>query len=255
MEGCRPSILHIMALYKAILAYDGTGFAGFQRQVKERTVQGEVEAALRKIGWSGATIYGAGRTDAGVHAAGQVIAFEMDWAHTDSDLQNALNASLPQDVAVRALDEAPSGFHPRYDASARRYVYRLRFDPAPDPLQDRFAWRLWPALDAARLDECAEIISGQTDFAGFGKAPKPGGSTVRAVFTSRWNVEAQGAQYTIEGNAFLFRMVRRIVFAQIAVAQGRLAIETLTNTLSGDTTGMVQGLAPAKGLTLEKVSY
>jgi tRNA pseudouridine38-40 synthase len=244
-----------MALYKAILAYDGTDYSGFQRQAEERTVQGEVEAALRRIGWNGTTIYGAGRTDAGVHAAGQVISFDMTWSHPTADLQNALNASLPRDASVRSLDVADPDFHPRHAAVRRKYVYRLVFDPEPDPLNERYAWRLWPALALDQLEACAGIFIGAHDFSGFGRATNPGGPTVRVVFTSEWKPTENGAEYAISGNAFLFRMVRRIVYGQVEAARGKLSIETLRNYLSGEITGMVQGLAPARGLVLESVSY
>ncbi|HUF40076.1 MAG TPA: tRNA pseudouridine(38-40) synthase TruA [Anaerolineales bacterium] len=244
-----------MALYKAILAYDGTEFKGFQRQAAARTVQGEVEAALRRIGWMGKAIHAAGRTDTGVHAAGQVISFEFEWRHSPSDLLRAANAGMPPDAAFRQLEPAPEGFHPRYSAVARRYVYRLVFDPAPDPLRERRAWRVWPAPDPDSLDRAAALFAGEHDFSAFGRPPKPGGPTVRIVFESGWTFRENGAFYTIEGNAFLFRMVRRIVITQIDAAQGLTPLGEIEDRIAGNIPGMVQGLAPAQGLTLESVQY
>ncbi len=120
-----------MARYQVILAYDGTHFVGFQRQGRSRTVQGVVEAALRQLGWQGRAILSAGRTDTGVHAAGQVIAFDLDWTHPEKELGRAINANLPQDVAVRSVAPASPDFHPRFDATARRYRYHLFCDADP----------------------------------------------------------------------------------------------------------------------------
>jgi tRNA pseudouridine38-40 synthase len=125
------------ALYKIILAYNGSAFAGYQRQAEERTVQAELEAALDKLGWQGSSVLAAGRTDAGVHARGQVVSFQLAWAHTAEDLRNALNHYLPRDMAVRSVSEAPIGFHPRYDAQWRHYRYRIYCQPMRDPLRAR----------------------------------------------------------------------------------------------------------------------
>ena len=133
-----------MARYQVILAYDGTDFWGFQRQpgnVKRRTVQGVVEAALKQLGWSGEKILAAGRTDTGVHASGQVVAFDLDWQHDEDALLAALNAHLPQDVAVWAVQRAADDFHPRYAARSRCYEYRLFCQPRRHPLLERYAWQ------------------------------------------------------------------------------------------------------------------
>ena len=114
-----------MARYQIILAYDGTGFLGSQRQASSRTVQSELEKALRKLGWHGKTVYLAGRTDTGTHASGQVAAFDLDWGHGLQKLQDALNAHLPRDMAVREVKAAADDFHPRFDATSRCYRYRL----------------------------------------------------------------------------------------------------------------------------------
>jgi tRNA pseudouridine38-40 synthase len=244
-----------MALYKAILAYDGTDFKGFQRQAAGRTVQGEVENALKRIGWKGTTIRAAGRTDAGVHASGQVISFEMDWQHSPDELLRAINAGLAPDAAVRLLEQAPEGFHPRYSANRRRYAYRLLLDPVPDPLRERTAWRIWPEPESDILARAAECFTGEHDFAAFGRPPVAGGPTVRNVFRSAWEFDPPEAVYTIEANAFLFRMVRRIVKIQMDAALGKTPIGEIEDRLAGNMAGMVQGLAPARGLTLVSVQY
>jgi tRNA pseudouridine38-40 synthase len=173
-----------MARYKIILAYDGTGFVGSQRQGRGRTVQGEFESALRKIGWTGRTILLAGRTDTGVHASGQVAVFDLDWDHGLDDLHKALNSNLPQDMAVRSVDLALAGFHPRFDAASRRYRYHLFCARVRDPLRERYAWRIWPPV--ADLAPLAELWPGTHDFAPFGSPPRPDGNRLATSGPSRF---------------------------------------------------------------------
>lgn len=246
-----------MARYQVILAYDGTRFAGFQRQAQARTVQGVMEAALRKLGWTGASILAAGRTDAGVHACGQVVAFDLDWTHPPEALGRALNAHLPADVAVRAVREAAADFHPRYQARARQYCYYLFSDPWPHPTRERYAWRVWPQPSAELLQRSAAVLVGRHDFAAFGRPMKPGASTVRTVRRAEWLPQADGLGFRIVADAFLYHMVRRLVYVQVAVAQGRLELDAVRRALHEGTPlpPQGQGLAPAKGLFLSAVCY
>jgi tRNA pseudouridine38-40 synthase len=248
-----------MARYQVVLAYDGAGFFGFQRQASESgqpTVQAAVESALRRLGWQGQAILSAGRTDTGVHAAGQVIAFDLDWAHPPEKLLAALNANLPPDVAARSLRRVAPDFHPRYDAVMRCYRYRLFCQPLRDPLRERYAWRVWPALKAEKLHRSAAVLTGSHDFAAFGTPPQPGGATVREVFRAEWLPELpDGWAFEIVANAFLFHMVRRLVGFQVAVAQGREAPEAVLHSLQDPQNARVRALAPPHGLTLMAVDY
>jgi tRNA pseudouridine38-40 synthase len=246
-----------MARYQVILAYDGTLFAGFQRQPRARTVQGEVEDALRQLGWQGRAILAAGRTDTGVHASGNVVAFDLDWAHPVDALVQALNARLPEDVAAQSARTADADFHPRYDALARRYRYRLISKPERDPLIERFAWRAWPAVDLERMRTAAALFVGIHDFAAFGAPTRPGASTIREVMASDWREKDGGWIYEVQGNAFLYHMVRRMVFLQVQVGQGKLEPDDLAAGLNGlsQPTAQIHGLAPAQGLTLVEVRY
>ncbi len=243
-----------MARYQITLAYDGTHFLGFQRSPKTRTVQGEVEAALRRLGWQGETILSAGRTDAGVHASGQVIAFDLDWAHSAEELGRALNANLPQDVAALAVRVTGPDFHPRYHATRRCYQYRIYCQPDRHPLLDRYAWRVWPAVDEQRLSEAARLLPGAHDFAAFGTPPRTGGSTVRTVYQAVWQPQAQGLLFEISANAFLYHMVRRLVFWQVLAGQNRLDLEQLALAVEA-AQPLAPGLAPPHGLVLVEVSY
>ncbi|SRR5581483_10907683 len=246
-----------MVRYKLILAYDGTAFAGSQRQAKHRTVQGELEKALRGLGWSARSVTLAGRTDTGVHASGQVAAFDLDWPHDLEKLRDALNANLPADMAAKEVLVADPKFHPRFSATSRCYRYRLFSQNVRDPLRERFAWRVWPAVDGNVLNETARVFLGQRDFSAFGSPPREESSTTRTVMASAWE-QAEGEwQYEVRADAFLYRMVRRLVYVQVAVAQGRCSKEILVRALEKPQTKneIPAGLAPAHGLTLVEVTY
>ncbi len=252
-----------MARYQVILAYDGTGFQGSQRQANRRTVQGELEKSLRKLGWSSKSVLMAGRTDTGTHATGQVGAFDLDWAHTDEQLLKALNAELPLDVVVKSLCVASANFHPRFDATSRRYRYRLFCEPIRDPLREKFTWRVWPAVDENVLERSAGLFLGTHDFAAFGSPTTPKGTTVRTLTESEWKKMPDGEwQFEVQAEAFLYRMVRRLVFVQVALAQGKCsgeevqrALKKQVETLPRASRAVPAGLAPAHGLTLVEVKY
>ncbi len=242
-----------MARYQVILSYDGTKFAGFQRQQRARTVQGVVEEALRRLGWQGKSLLSAGRTDTGVHASGQVIAFDLDWSHPVEVLLRALNATLPDDVAARQVLEAGSGFHPRYDALWRRYAYRLVFDPLRSPLQERYAWRVWPTPDLGQMRTAAQLLEGRHDFRSLGSPMKSGGSTVRVVHSAGWRDTGAGAVFDVIADAFLYHMVRHMVYLLVEIGQGQRSNAQLEAAL--ENYKPLQGLAPAQGLVLEEVRY
>jgi tRNA pseudouridine38-40 synthase len=246
-----------MARYQVTIAYDGTHFRGYQRQATGRTVQGIVEAGLRKLGWQSKSILAAGRTDAGVHAAGQVIAFDLAWEHSVQALKQALNAHLPCDVVVHQVKLAHPTFHPRNDAIARRYAYAVFSQAERDPLRERYAWRIWPPADLDRLHQAAACLIGTYDFAAFGTPPRIGDSTVRQVMQAAWKVEKAQWVFEITADAFLYHMVRRVVSFQIAIAQGQKPFDLLPLSLQkpAGPAEMVQGLAPPQGLVLTEVKY
>ena len=244
-----------MARYQVILAYDGTGFTGSQRQANSRTVQGELEKALRNLGWFDRAVLMAGRTDTGVHAKGQVAAFDLEWTHSADKLLWALNKNLPPDLVIRSLRPASPDFHPRFDATSREYRYRVFFEPIRDPLRDKFLWRTWPAVDGDALKKNASIFLGTHDFAAIGSRTTPKGTTVRTVTKAEWKKMPDGEwQFEVKADAFLYRMVRRLVFVQVSVAQGKCSVEKVQHALSKQGT-LLAGLAPAHGLTLVEVMY
>ena len=247
-----------MARYQLTLAYDGTDFFGSQRQAKRRTVQGELEKALGKLGWAGRSVLMSGRTDTGVHATGQVASFDLDWSHSNEQLVRALNAVLPADMAVHQARMVHAKFHPRFDASSRRYQYRLFCQPLRHPIRERFAWRVWPAVSGDLLAETAEFFLGTHDFSAFGSPTTPTGGTVRTVMKAEWSQTGKDEwHFEVQADAFLYRMVRRLVFVQVAIAQGKGSTEIIARSLAkqGSAEKLPAGLAPAHGLTLVEVAY
>jgi tRNA pseudouridine38-40 synthase len=249
--------------YRAILAYDGTDYHGFQRQAAEHepTIQGEVERALTKIGQTGVTVVGSGRTDAGVHAAGQAIAFEAEWRHSPADLQRALNATLPADIAVLEIAPAAPDFHPRYDALSREYVYTIYTAPVRHPLYQRYA--LWVAdpLDVAAMDAAAARLVGEHDFAAFG-LPTVGEVTVRRMMRAECRVETPSPEeklrlvrVELEANGFLYRMVRGMVGTLLAVGRGTMALEQFCAVLESCDRSRAEAPVPPNGLCLRRVTY
>jgi len=241
--------------FQVILAYDGTDFHGSQLQKEQRTVQGEVEKALLKIGWKGKSVLFAGRTDAGVHAAGQVIAFDFNWDHPEKELNQALNAVLPKDISVSKINRTRPDFHPRYDARSRRYRYQIFTSLIRDPFQERYTWRVWPDLDIKLMEKSSQLLLGTHDFAALGNPHRPGGSTIREIQRAAWTIEGEKLVFEIEGNAFLYHMVRRIVMVLVKIGQEREPVDIVQKYLENPSGSPAQGLAPANGLSLVEVHY
>lgn len=243
-----------MARYQVIIAYDGREFLGFQRQGNGRTVQAEIEKALQNLGWKGRSLLAAGRTDAGVHAVGQVVSFDLDWHHAPEALCRALNAFLPPDVAARHVEPAVDDFHPRFHACWRMYQYRLYFDTQRHPLRERYAWRVYPQAEKTILTKAALLLLGEHDFAALGSPPEPNGSTVRTVYQTDWQESDGEVIFTVTANAFLYHMVRRMVFLQVLAGQQRWELSEMEKVINFAQPSP-PGLAPAQGLTLTAVGY
>lgn len=241
--------------YKFTVSYDGTLYRGSQRQATQKTVQLELENALREIGWQGTAILSAGRTDSGVHAEGQVFSADLSWNHGLERLRAALNAHLSSEIAVREAQAVQPKFHPRNDARSRRYRYRIFFDLVRNPLRERFAWRIGSGYSFEMLQRAAETVVGEHDFGAFGSPPRKGGATVRSVYCSEWiKTSSDEIEYLVEGNGFLYHMVRRLVYLQMTLAQGKIHWQDWIGAVTGGKTD-ITGLAPANGLTLMCVNY
>ena len=244
--------------YRATLAYDGSAYQGFQRQAGDiPTVQRSIEQALVAVTGQEAGVIAAGRTDSGVHATGQVIAFDVTWRHDPDALLRALNVNLPQDIALQSIREHP-GFHPRFDAQSRHYEYTLLRSDQRQPLLRNHAWWIPHPLDVEVMQHCAALLIGEHDFATFGPSPQ-GDNTVRTVFVSEWSqvAESDGNRlcYRIEGNAFLQHMVRRIVGMLVAVGRGMRSAADFESAFRSADIAQAKSMAPPQGLVLVAVTY
>jgi tRNA pseudouridine38-40 synthase len=241
--------------FAALIAYDGTEYHGFQRQVKTQpTIQSTIENVLSQLARQPVTLLGAGRTDSGVHAVGQVITFSLTWQHSSEDLSRALNANLPEDIAILQLKQVPSSFHPRFDALRRAYVYNIFNGPTRHPLKRRFSWHVVRPLDEEKMDQAAKRLLGIHNFATFGQPPQ-GNNFVRELFVANWTRSGNDLQFRIEANAFLYRMVRSIVGSLKLVGEGTWAIEEFVQAFEAESRHECGTVAPPQGLHLVNITY
>ncbi len=250
--------------FRALVEYDGTNYAGWQVQVDRPTVQGTLENTITQVTQQSVRVTGAGRTDAGVHATGQVIRFDVTWRHSVPDLQRALNARLPGDVAIRDLQGAATDFHPRFSARSRVYQYTVWSAAVRSPRWARFAHYVRLPLAVDPMNAAAQQLVGWHDFATFGVDPEMGpgaGNTQRQVLRAEWqrmpdpNADGSVYRFDIEANAFLRTMVRTIVAALLEVGRGRRTLEQFATLLATAERRLAPPPAPACGLCLVKVNY
>jgi tRNA pseudouridine38-40 synthase len=244
-------------LYRVTLAYDGTGFAGFQLQkTSGRTVQGALEAALLSLsGGVRIAVSAAGRTDAGVHALGQVAAFELPRELPAGALQRALNGLLPDSVRVLAAALAPAGFHPRKSAVSKLYRYELDCGGVQLPQRRRFAGYCPSALDADAVRAAAALYLGRHDFASLASSGSSVTTSVRTVTRSEAAFEGRTLVYETEADGFLRKMVRSMVGGLIAAGRGVRSVDELAEALAARDRSGWPAPAPACGLTLVRVDY
>ena len=242
--------------WKCVVAYDGGGFGGWQSQPDGRAVQDVIERRLAAILGRAVRIHGSGRTDAGVHALGQVFHFDAAWRHGAEKLRAALGGGLPPAIQVRSVRTAPRSFHARFSAAGKVYFYQLHVGRPADPFRYPFCWSVPRWLDVAAMRRAARLLVGRHDFRAFAAANGgPGGGTVRHL--RRLAISGRGARWriTAEGDGFLYKMVRSVAGALVAVGQGRLSPAQVGEILrSGRRPALVQ-TAPARGLFLARVRY
>lgn len=242
---------------KLTLHYDGAGFYGWQVQPGVRTVQAELEAALSRLANRPTTIIGAGRTDRGVHATGQVASAVVPAKWTPGALRRALNAILPDDIWVAAAEAVPLAFHARYDAIARSYTYRVGTrEQARSPFRRRWCWPLAEELDRRALEEAAALILGDHSFRAFAKAGQEERGDRCIVHRSHWTAwSGVGVAFHITANRFLHHMVRYLVGTMVDVARGRRALGEVAGLLAGEPELETSPPAPPEGLFLTHVAY
>ncbi len=244
----------------AVLEYDGTRYRGWQRQAEAHTVQRACEEALAEVLRNAVGVVASGRTDAGVHARGQVVHFDHAGRLTPTELRRAWNARLPDDIWVARLRAARPDFHARFDARSRTYRYRLAVGPrAHSPFVRRYAWPVREELAWGRMEKAARALLGPHDFRPFSKGPPaprrgmpPGACTVTAA---RWRRTREGRALEITADRFLRHMVRALVGTLVAVGDGRLAPEIIAETLRSGGPRPPARQAPPNGLFLWRVEY
>lgn len=236
--------------YAARVEYDGTDFAGFQVQPGRRTVQGELEAALGRIsGGDRIRVDGAGRTDAGVHAADQVIAFTWTGRPPADELVRALRAVLPPDIGIGRLWRVPAGYRPRHAARRREYRYTIWNGPR-SPLRERYALGYREALDVEAMDRAAQALVGRHDFSAFGGWDR---QPIRTLHRVRVRRNGQLITIDVVGDAFLRQMVRSIVAALLRIGRGEATAEDLEVALRSPGRAFAGAIAPPHGLCLRRV--
>jgi len=238
---------------KLILEYDGSRYHGWQAQSGAPTIEAELRAAI--AGFTGETpsLTAAGRTDAGVHALGQVVNFMLEGEFPVEQLPGAINARLPRDIAVRSAEIVAENFNARYSALARLYAYRIRQGLPREAYQRQYAWGLKDTLDLAAMQAAADRLEGQHDFRAFGRSPRPGGHTVRRVHDITVSGLGEWVTIAVAADAFLYGMVRRIAGALVDVGRRRRTLEWIDQLLAGSALGL--RLAPPQGLVQVGVEY
>jgi tRNA pseudouridine38-40 synthase len=239
------------------LHYDGGDFAGWQVQPGRRTVQGELEAALGRLTQVPVPVIGAGRTDSGVHATGQVAGAVVPRRWDAAELRRALNAVLPADLWVVQAKVAADGFHARYDALARGYTYRLGTAPVSrSPFMNRWCWPLGEPLPLDLLNGAAAQFVGEHSFRAFAKAGQPERGERCRVYAAEWSAwQRNGVQFRVVANRFLRHMVRYMVGTMVDVARGRRGIDEIGSLLGGSVALQTSPPAPPEGLYLTRVLY
>jgi len=242
---------------RLLLAYDGTGFRGWaaQRDLSIRTVEGELSTVLGRIVNEPIKLSVAGRTDAGVHARGQVTSFTTTTNLVPDRIRDGVNAILGPELVVRQVSDAPGGFDARFSATAREYRYAIATGDVADPFTARYAWHRPGPLHVPSMHRAGVLLLGERDFASFCRNPGRGRSTVRHL--QRVTVRRAGDQLTIafRANAFLHQMVRSLVGTLVTVGTGRLEPDAVDRILAARDRAAAPQIAPPHGLTLERVIY
>jgi tRNA pseudouridine38-40 synthase len=237
------------------IAYDGTGFVGWQRQETGESIQGLIEDALGRIEGNAVTLHGAGRTDAGVHAIAQTASARIHAALDDDTLTRALNANLPPAVRVNGVETVPDDFHARFSATGKTYEYRIWNGPAIPPFIRLYAWHVPQPLDLARMNEASHDIVGEHDFAAFQGTGTRTHSTVRRVTSARWRADGPAVTFEISGAGFLRHMVRSLAGTLVEVGHGRRLVDDLARLLAAPDRAEAGRTAPPHGLFLVSVLY
>jgi tRNA pseudouridine38-40 synthase len=263
-----------MRVLKLTLAYDGTRFVGWQRQADGESIQGLLEEALARFEGARVTVHGAGRTDAGVHALGQVASASVTFTHPTETIVRALNAQLPEDIRVLEVVDASPDFHARFSARSKRYRYQIRAGTVGDPFTRDFVWQLPGPLDVSAMTDAAAALVGTHDFAAFHSAGTDVASTVRTILRSEFRGPVGSAPlpfspqsgadlsgprqelvYEVTADGFLRHMVRAIVGTLVEIGRGWRSADSMAQLIEQGTRAQAGATAPPHGLFLVRVDY
>lgn len=253
MSPAASGIFCFMRRIKLVVEYDGTDFSGWQSQKNGRTVQDEMNRALRELLQEEITVTGAGRTDAGVHARGQVCHFDTDNPMEGWAIMRGLNGLLNSDVVVRSAEEAPGSFHARYSARSRTYKYFI--SQSPTALARKYRWYVGHPLDLGLMQTCADALIGEHDFQAFCKVDSSASHFRCQVTSAQWIASGTDVAFEISANRFLYGMVRSLVGTMVDVGRGHLTVEEFMSIKAGRDRTEASSAAPAAGLVLENVEY
>jgi tRNA pseudouridine38-40 synthase len=245
-----------MSSFRITIAYDGGPFVGWQRQAEGTSIQGLLEDALRELDEREVTVIGAGRTDAGVHAFAQVASFTLARETPPDVVVRSLNAKLPAEIRVQSAEEVPASFHARFDATSKRYRYRLWTAEVLSPFERAYVWHVPGSLDVAAMADAARLVEGRHDFAAFQTAGGAVGPTERVITLSKVTSREGGlVTYEVEGDGFLRHMVRAIVGTLVDIGRGRRGPEWMRDVIASRDRSQAGKNAPAHGLFLVRVGY
>ncbi len=242
--------------FKLTIEYDGTAYHGWQRQKNDPSIQAEIETALRRMTCQKIALTGSGRTDAGVHALGQVANFLCDTALSTDAFQKGLNSLLPEDIVITACEIVPDDFHARYGTVSKTYEYRILNRRLPAAVGRHYVWHIRKPLDVDAMKKSAAFLVGTHDFKAFEGSGSPRSSTVRTVIkTDLFQQPGDLLRIVIQANGFLRFMVRNIVGTLVDTGAGKITPEGFSHILASKDRNLAGATAPAKGLTLVSVEY
>lgn len=242
--------------FKLIIEYDGSRYHGWQRQKNDRSIQEEIEKALQKMTTNRVTVIGSGRTDAGVHAEGQVASFKCDTRLEPEALLNGLNSLLAEDTVIKVCEQVSSSFHARFDAKSKIYHYKILNRPTPAAIGRQYSWLIRKSLNQDAMRAAISHIIGRHDFKAFEGTGSPRQHTIRQVYSAELIEQQSGLLvFHIEADGFLRYMVRNIVGTLVDVGMQKLTSDDFKSILDSKDRSQASATAPAHGLTLVKVIY
>lgn len=244
-----------MRTIKLIVTYDGTRYNGFQKQPDKPSVQQFLEEFLSQVCGESVLITGSGRTDAGVHALGQVVSFTTKGTIPLPNLIRVSRSLLPADIVVLKAESVPDGFNARKDACWKRYQYHICITDIPDPFMRNYCWQIPEKLDFNTMQQAADLLLGEHNFSGFQSTGSAKVSPVKTIYEAKWCQKEKQLTFKISGNGFVYHMVRNLVWSLVQVGQGSLDIQGFEKQLAQSRGTFLNSPAPAQGLYLDCVSY